>query len=174
MPGESQLYTGAKPVPPESMHFDYLSNGSTIHAVGNYATPESFRITCVSGSRKLHIYRMIVYWEDVGGAKSGKYGTDLVLANGIHVHAKDSEDALLQDLTGNNPVMTNAQWSGLCYDVVIDKYGSGQNGSLASRWTFNNAGAPISLSAGDYLEVELEDDYTGLVEHTFMIQGHYE
>ena len=170
---EKEVFVSQKAIPPSDMWFDYLSNGSTIHAIGNYATPESFRVTCKIGSQKLYINRLIVYIEDSGAFLSAKYGADLTLTNGIHVHVKDSSDALLLDLTGANPVLTNAQWSGLCYDVALDTYGAGNNGSLAVRWTFANAGAPISLSPGDYLEVELEDDYTGLVDHTFMVQGLY-
>ena len=172
--GEKSLFAGQKPVPSEYLHYDYLSNGSTINAVGNYSgAEEHFKITCKEGSQKLHIYRLIIYLEDVGAFKSDRYGVDLVLTNGIHVRTHNGGDTVHADLTAADPIMTNAQWGALCYDVSLDTFGTGNNGSLTVRWTLANAGAPVTLSAGEYLAVDLEDDYTGLVKHTFMAQGYY-
>ena len=172
--GEKSLFAGQKPVPSEALHFDYLTNGSTTNAVGNYSgAEEHFKITCKSGSQKLYIHRLIIYIEDVGAFKSGKYGVDLTLTNGIHVRTHDSDDSVHADLTAADPITTNAQWGALCYDVNLDTFGIGNNGSLIVRWTLSNAGAPVTLSAGEYLAVDLEDDYTGLVRHTFMAQGYY-
>ena len=171
---EMEVIASTHLVRPESLHFDYLSNGSTINAIGNYATTERFKITCEPGSRQLHIYRMIIYIEDVGAFKSAKYGVDIDLTEGIHVKAHAADDSVLADLTAATPVKTNAQWGSLCYDVRLNTYGTGNNGALTVRWTFNNAGAPVSLSEGEYLAVDLKDDFTGLVTHNFMAQGHYE
>ena len=171
---EKALHAGQKPVPPSALHFDYLSNGSTTNAIGNYAAGvERFKITCKQGSQKLHISRLIVYIEDVGNFQSGKYGTDLVLSEGVHVMVHDAADAMLADLTAAQSIITNAQWGALCYDVTVDKFGTGNNNSLLARWTFSNAGAPVTLSAGEYLAVDLNDDFSGLVKHTFMAQGYY-
>ena len=174
---EKQLYSGQKPVDPQHHVFNYLSNGSTVNAVGDYsdigAGADDFRITCKDGSQKLHLARLIVYWEDVGTAKSGFYGVDVVLTNGIEIVVRDRNDVELEHLTDDAAITTNAQWSGLCHDVTIDRYGTGSNGSLSARWTFANSGAPLSLSAGDYLSVALNDDFTGLEVHTFMVQGYY-
>ena len=170
---QQSVHVSQKPVPSEHLHFDYLSNGATINAVGNYATEEHFKITCKTGSQKLYIHRMVIYLEDVGAFKSDKYGVDLTLVNGIHVRTHDADDSVHADLTADAPIMTNAQWGALCYDVTMDTFGTGNNGSLIVRWTFSNAGAPVTLSAGEYLAVDLEDDYTALVKQTFMVQGYY-
>ena len=175
MAGESQIYAGGKPVPAQDLVLEYLSNGSTVHAVGNYlATADDFRITCKTGSQKLHIFRMVVYIEDAGKFVSDKYGYDLALVNGVHVTVRDADDTELKHLDGAVPVLTNAQWGGLCYDTRVDQYGTGSaNGSLVVRWTFANTGKLVSLSSGQYFSVELNDDFTGLIDHTFMVQGYY-
>ena len=112
-------------------------------------------------------------FDDALHFQSGKYGTDITLTSGIHVRVHDSDDSVHADLTAADPIITNAQWGALCYDINVDKFGTGNNGSMIVRWTFSNAGAPVTLSAGEYLAVDLEDDYSGLVKHTFMAQGYY-
>ena len=171
---QQSVHASQKPVPPSALHFDYLSNGSTTNAIGDYgAAVERFKITCESGIRKLYISRLIVYIEDVGNFQSGKYGTDIVLTEGIHVMVHNADDSMAADLTAAQPIITNAQWGALCYDVTVDKFGTGNNNSLIVRWTFSNAGAPVTLSQGQYLAVDLNDDFSGLVKHTFMAQGYY-
>jgi hypothetical protein len=174
MSGESQLYAGQKPVHPDRLHYDYMTNGVTKDAVGDYRSAvERFKITCASGSQRLHLHRMIIYVEDVGNFKSAKYGVDLDLSEGIHVRVHAANDSIHADLTAADPIITNAQWGALCYDVTLDTYGTGNNGSLAVRWTFDRAGAPVTLSSGEYLAVDLNDDFTALEKHTFMVQGYY-
>lgn len=170
---EKSIYAGGKPVPPEALVFEYLSNGSTVQAVGNYSgAVEEFAIECKTGSQRLHIARMIVYLEDVGAFPSDKYGYNLTLTNGIHVYVHDAAHAVVAHLNHDLPVYTNAQWGRLCYDVDYQNYGTG-NDSLAVRWTFERSGKPVTLSPGQHLTVALEDDFTGLVDHTFMVQGYY-
>ncbi len=173
---EKSLYSGGKPVAPEEMLFFYLSNGATHQVLGNYSDAgtgaEEFKVTCKTGSQRLHINRMIVYVEDVGTFPSDKYGYNLALTNGIHVAVQNASDVEIKDLDGNQNVKTNAQWSRLCYDVAYQPYGSG-NDSLSVRWTFGNSGKKVSLSSGQSLVVTANDDFSGLVEHTFMVQGYY-
>jgi len=169
---EKSLYAGQKPVPPASMRFVYLSNGSTTDGVGNYTTPEEFKITCETGSRKLHIARMIVYIEDAGSFDMEKYGNGLTLVNGIHISVKDSGGTEIVDLDGGVNVFSNGGWGALCHDVTVHTYGTGNN-SLTARWTFAKSGTPVSLSSGEEFIVTLHDDFTALVKHTFMIQGFY-
>ena len=170
---EHSVYAGGKPIRPERMQLKYLSNGSTTNAIGNYGTLEQFKITCIQSSQQLHIRRMLVYYEDVGQFVTNKYGYDLVLANGINIVVRNADDSLVTELNDGIPIQTNSQWSALCYDTRPDDYGAGPNGTLAVRWTFGESGKNVSLSPGQYLAAELQDDFTGLLSHTFMVQGHY-
>jgi len=169
---EGTVFAGQKPVPPEDMVFEYLSNGSTIDAVGNYGTAEEFKITCKAGNQKLHLARMIVYIEDAGTFDMEKYGNAITLSNGIHISVKDSGGTEIADYDGGVNVFTNGGWGALCHDITNHTFGSGNN-SLTARWTFAKAGTPISLTSGQEFIITLEDNFTGLVGHTFMVQGYY-
>ena len=170
---EKSVFSGGKPVPAQDLHFEYANNGSGFQATGNYAGGvEQFKVTCKTGSQKLHLTRMIIYLEDVGNFNSSVYGVNITLTNGITVVVYDADDTELQRLTCEDAVLTNAQWARLCYDASYLSWGNG-NDSLTVRWTFERSGKPVSLTSGQYLAVELNDDFTGLEDHTFMLQGHY-
>jgi len=170
---QQEVTAVGKSVPSAQLVSEFASNGSTIDAIGDYAAAmESFRITCKAGIQKLHIHRMIVNIEDVGNFDAAKYGNNITLTNGINVCVRNAADTILVNLTGTAKVQTNAQWAAYCHDAVLHNFGVG-NQSLTVRWTFANMGKAISLSAGEYLSVELNDNFDGLVHHNFMLQGHY-
>ena len=162
---------------PELLIFEYLSNGATIDAVGNYSGGVE-RFEFVNTAQRLaHIARMIVYIEDVGVFPSDKYGKDVVLTNGVDIDVENSSQVQIKDLSssnGNGNVFTNAGWAELCYDVDYHTYGTGASTfSLAVRWTFRNSGKSVTLRPGDSIVARLEDDFTGLEAHRFMVQGYY-
>jgi hypothetical protein len=113
--------------------------------------------------------------EDVGTLDSGYYGNNIVLTSGIVVRAQQNGNQVTARLTGNSPILTNAEWADFCYDVVKTDFGQG-NVFLHVRWTFAKSGRPIRLvgDEGDFLEVVLGDDFTGLVSHGFTVQGFVE
>ena len=164
--------------PPEtrqifSHYMDTVGDGSgERHGIGDYSgTAQAFKIK-PSSDELLHVARIIIYIEDGAGMDNGKYGTGLVLNNGITLVAV--VDGIAYELTGGLPIKTNGQWKRLCYDEHIDVRGGG-NDSCAVRFTFTKAGDYLNLdgSKGDYLEVILHDDFTDLVDHTFLVQGYF-
>ena len=175
---EKSVFSGQKPVHAESQVYEYLRNG-THQAVGDYSDatgtgPHELVYTCKTGSQKLYIYRMIIHIEDVGKFVSNKYGYDLDLIEGVHIAVHNADETERVDLDGSENVFTNAGWGALCYDTRVDQYGTGNaTGSLSVRWTFSRAGAPVMLHGGEHFVVTLNDDFTGLEQHTFMRQGHY-
>ena len=149
---------------------EYLSNGATIHAVGNYAAAvEQFKY---EPTRRVEVHRLIVYIQDTGNFSVSTYGNGLTLVNGIRVVVRDSNDVLLGALDGGEPILSNGDWSSLCYDINYHSFGVGDN-ALAVRWTFERAGAPIRIDGaeGHYLAVELNDSFLNLTDHTFNVQG---
>ena len=159
---------------PDDHIFQLLSNGSTTNAVGDYSSAvEQFTFTVPSG-RVAEIERMIIFLSDVGTFPSDKYGYNVVLANGVRIYVRDANDDIILTLDAGHPITKNADWAAMCYDTNFISLGQGED-SLAVRWTFAKSGAPLYLKGrnGHYLSVELNDDYTGLVEHHFLIQGIY-
>lgn len=163
-------YAIRKPLDVSKWFSTYLSNGSTTSAVGNYAGGvERFKYTCPT-NRRVSLERMLVYVEDTGAFDAEKYGNGITLTNGIRVYVRNPADEIITALDGGLAVKTNAQWGRLCYDADVKKWGTG-NEILVVRWTFSRAGAPVFLTEGHYLSVELNDTFVNLVDHTFLVQG---
>lgn len=126
-------------------------------------------------SEVFRVARMIVGIEDTSGFSAAEYGNlGGGLTNGVTVR-KQSDGGTLIDLTDGLPVKTNASWGMLCYDVDLKTWGVGDE-LLVVRWTFAKAGQYLRLdgSNNERLEVVLNDDFSGLVAHTFMVQGYVE
>ncbi len=173
MPGP-RVRTGKSFEDVGSGFYQYLSTdgagGGTTNADGNYATPTQFYIQ--DTGRYLAIERLILYVEDVGSMDSGQYGNGLTPSNGIRLEILEPDDTLVHDVMAGNPVTKNLHWQGKCHDLTMSSWGSGNTG-YSVRWTFAKAGKPIILAPGQKLAAILEDNYTGLVEHRFQVQGHY-
>ena len=142
----------------------------TKNAIGDYSGGQNFYFTCPETATSVDIYRMIVYVEDSGNFSSAGYGNLSALTNGIQIRQEKEGETI--DMTNSQEVKTNAEWSKFCYDVTYISFGSGNN-ALSIRWTFRNSGSPVKLDPGEKFIVYLEDNLTGLVQHTFQIQGQY-
>lgn len=156
-----------------SRFLDTVGDGSgTKNAIGDYsAATEEFKI--VPGAGEIFVInRMIVQIRDSGQFTASTYGALATLNNGIHVHIKDSGGVKI-DLVDNLTIKTNAEWGRVCYDTQLITWGVGDSFILV-RWTFGRSGTQIWLdnSRGDYLSVDLNDNLTGLVAHTFIVQGY--
>jgi len=150
----------------------FLSNGSTTSAVGNYASAVERFIWTPLTNRTAHIYRMIVTIEDAGAFDAAKYGNNITLTKGIQVVVRNvADDSQVHNLAAG-VIKTSGDWGARCFDVDVKKWGTG-NEILVVRWTFARAGSPIALNDSMYLSVELNDDFSNLVNHRFLIQGEY-
>ncbi len=145
----------------------------SINVVGDYEdTAEIFFIGPPPANEYWHIERMVVQVSDAGALDAGKYGNNVELTNGITVRKQDDSGTVIE-LTGGKPIITNADWGGVCYDVASVGFGQGDN-YLGVRWTFGKSGWPLYLDGdgdNERLEVVVNDDMTDLVGQTFMVQG---
>ncbi len=155
-------------------YLDTNGNGTgTKQATGNYATVSDIFYIQPPAAVDYFITRLVIGVEDTTGMQAEEYGNlGAALTNGITVRLQDSGGTVL-DLTDGLPVKTNAGWGQLCYDVDLKSWGAG-NELLLVRWTFERAGQPLRLEGEDSgrLEVVLNDDFTGLLAHTFQVQGY--
>lgn len=156
-------------------YLDTVGDGSgDTSGVGDFASAPRTLLIKPASHQIFELHRMMVKVTDSGILNADKYGTDIVLTNGIHIHHDSDMDGRIVDFTDLYPVKTNADWSSLCYDVLPIDYGVG-NGDryLSVRWTLAKAGAPTILigARGDYFAINLSDSFLGLVSHTFVVQG---
>ena len=148
------------------------NSGGSATANGNYSvTPDDFFVEVPTNETKLICTRMIVYIEDAGTSKAETYGALTALTNGIEVIL--SRGVIETDLSDGVHVKSNAQWGRLCYDVDVKNWGNG-NEAVVVRWTFSKSGTDLALAPGDKLIIRLSDNLTGLIDHTFLIQGYSE
>ncbi len=145
-----------------------LKDGSTVNANGDYSiTATDFKYTATKDDTRIE--RMIIYIEDTG-IQTGRYGGSTAVTNGVKTFV--SRNSVKTYLHPDLPVTSNGEWSSLCYDVSWLNFGSG-NDAIIVRWTFGKSGTPIVLKTGDEIGVELNDDFTALVQHIFTIQGNH-
>lgn len=148
----------------DGSNFLITSDGSST-AIPYFAGPPDGRFW--------HVYRLIMFIEDVGAPTSAKYGAAPALTNGLNLNVKlGSGGASILDLTDGAPIKNNGDWAHHCHDVVLDEPGAG-NGIVTARWTFSHSGAPLVLAGNrtEVLELTNNDQLNVLVLHTAIIQG---
>jgi len=156
------------------------------NAIGVYSTtsgPDTYFWHAAGADREEHFYRLMIHIQDSTGMASKDYGNITNgLANGIRLVVLDSDGTdhgpvgatILTEITAHvdTPVKTNAEWGKWCFDVNYENQGSGDD-YLNVRWTFRNSGTEIRLRPGQMIAVILHDDFSGLIKHNFVLQGHY-
>lgn len=149
------------------------ANPGTYNANGNYSvTPASFRLSAAA-DQVIEVHRLIVTIRDGSAFSAEKYGGITGgLSTGVKIYFRDSDDSLLYDVTGSgHAIQANADWGSFCYDVDLKSWGSGDS-FLLVRWTAARSfGVPFTIRPGQYVEVYLNDDLSGLIAHYFQMQG---
>lgn len=146
----------------------------TKNAIGNYsAAVTNFYIQPPAGSIYV-ISRIIAHIADTGGLDAGSYGNGITLTNGVDIETADGTGTII-GITDGIPIKTNGEWARYCYDVQYTSFGTGLN-YLNVRWSFFKTGSYIRIdgSKNELLKVILNDDFTDLDEHYFMVQGYIE
>jgi hypothetical protein len=152
---------------------DTVGDGTGIkNAKGNYSGGIQRFIIKPAIETVYQVNRMIVWIEDGANLVDDKYGSDIVLNNGIEVKVLN-DAGVKTDLTHGDPIKTNVEWARYCYDVWAVSVGFAARKMASVRWTFGQAGAPITLNGrdGDRLAIILHDNFSGLVKHKFQAQG---
>lgn len=155
-------------VQPFARRLDTVGDGTgTSNAIGNYASPTRFMLKPAAGEL-LIINELHIYVEDGGAFDSGLYGNNIVLTNGINVELV--QGSLVGNLQGANAIMSNSHWTRVTFSTQTMDFGSGNN-AIAWRWSFKEMFVPLTLTAEDELAVILQDNFTGLVNHSFSARG---
>ena len=158
--------------------FDTNGDGTgETNAVGEYQDAEpgegetEFFVTMPEGEAMI-IGSGRFYIEDAGAFDSGKYGNSLVLVNGIKLHLQDADGNIVLDFFQDGGViMTNAQLAAIGQLPVYLDFGQGNN-SLVVSWTAESFATHLLLTHENKLVVTLNDDFSDLVQHRFIVYGH--
>lgn len=153
-----------------SKHADGEQSLANVNINGDYSTiPEEFFIKPPAG-KLFCCRRAIIHIEDGALFSAGSYGAISELSNGLRLIV-DRAGIEILDLMPL-PITKNTDWQRYCYDAALSTYGSGDS-TLTMRWTFERSGKPIILDGDtpDRLVLKVNDNLSGLVEHTIMIQG---
>ena len=165
-------------LPPTKIFYQYMKNldGATNMNVDGSASVSGtadFFISCPADT-ELFLHRALITIYDTKGMEDNEYG-DLgsSLSAGLELKVLSSDGAtVLADLTGGEPIKTNQGWGQVCYDFGLTNFTNTTNAAAAGRWTFSKGGNPVYLTAGQRLQMEVNDDLTGLLAQRIMIQGH--
>ena len=152
------------------LDLDGDGDGTKVANVNGAVTPQVFKIVPPAG----HIYRlarMIVHIQDTNALSSVQYGNIAALANGIDLGIYSvSDDTLQHTITNGLPIKQNSHWNRFCHDVSPDAFAAG-NKFVSVRFSFFKAEQPLILSDDEYFAATINDDLTGLVDHTLQVQG---
>jgi hypothetical protein len=138
-------------------------------ANGNYSG-DSTEFFYSRSDRSVCLRTLLVAIVDNGAFSRDGYGGTSALTNGIGVRIKEGDNVIL-DLTNSRPIKSNAAWGFFAYDEWNRPVGPG-DGAMVVRWRFAvSTGADIKLLPGQRFVVELNDDFTGLLAHLFLLYG---
>jgi hypothetical protein len=159
--------------PMVSRFMDTVGDGTgTNNFIGNHAATTA--LVKPSAGKVFYVQRLVVSIQDGVGMRAEHYGTlGAALTNGIQLHVgKRSPARVDYRLTDPAlPVKENAVWGSYCYDVDRKDWGAGDELMLV-RWTFAKAAeGGVVLRKNDELILTLNDNFTGLTMHRFLVQG---
>lgn len=154
-----------------SRHMHDEADSGVISAVGDYSSTEKKFIITPPEGEVYFLHRMIVHIRDAGNLDTNSYGNMITLADGIQLKIENSSEVEQLDLLNGITIKNNGDWQMFSHDAQLSTFGTGDQ-ILSIRWTFSRAGAALKLANGDRLVAILNDDFSDLVAHHFMIQGH--
>lgn len=172
---EKVVSIDGRQVPVADLVYGFMAaDGVGINAVGDYSDTgvgaKVFKYTCKTGRQKLHITSVTIFIEDVGKFSAAVYGNSVTLTNGIGLAFHDADDTPL--LVSGSTVKTNTDWVRMTGNFTQHFFQIG-NETATAVWEFTDDTALAVLSSGQYHAFTLNDDFTGLVNHTFAIKGYY-
>jgi len=163
-------------VPTKMLYMFVTEDGQANHnAVGDYSlVPVNFKTPKIIGLEALHVSRIIVFLCDAGNFKTNLYGAMGKLDNGVRIVVRDNDNNLIGPAAeappGSSQIKTNADWMKIGGHIEYDS--DWRDGETAYSAVIEFPNSALELRDGDHLSFELSDDFTGLLEHTFVIQGY--
>ena len=159
---------------PFSRWLDTVGDGSGVKVANGDYSGSVQKFSLIPGQGEIfRVARMIVTIQDSTFA-AAKYGNMTALTNGVRLVSSVEGEEVIDAMDGI-PVKTNAGWGAMCYDASVKAWGVGDE-FLLVRWTFERTGSIIRLvgNKDESLDVILNDDFSALADHRFLVQGYIE
>jgi hypothetical protein len=137
----------------------------------NAGTEFVFDPATISPAAKFKLTSICAFLIDAGSLDMSSYGNGITLINGVKIYVR--KDGVELDLMAGKPVFFNQQWAKHGWQTALANYGTGNESlqAIVHFETIFGAGMELSAAAGDRVIVRLQDNFTGLVEHSFKIAG---
>ena len=139
--------------------------------VGNFSiTPRTLFLQPPPGKTYL-LNSLIIYVQDTTTLDAGSYWNNITLDSGIELQTTINSNVI--DVLDGRPIMTNASYARHGARVEFIGFGGGDDSYQAVINLKELAGSNFVLNGdnNDKIEIILNDDLSGLTEHTFKAFG---
>ncbi len=178
----SQEYQKVSSIPfgesyrPLSQYLTIDGTGSTASNVtGNYTGSATDFTYIPDSADRVHINRIAVRVGDSGGFVPQGFAALAALTNGIDIGVTNDSDFVFK-VNSNQPIKRNLDWNTIG-EVSVTPYSettySGYTVSIDLSQKYPG-GLRLNGAIGDALTVRVNDTFTGLIEHRYLIEGYYE
>jgi hypothetical protein len=150
------------------------NDGSTVSmAVNGSGTAQDFQLVCPA-DKLMIVNRVIFHLADGDISYDLEFGgLGAALGNGLLIKAHDADDSELLDYNDGVPItLTSGFFHLAASDVDIKASGKGADpDTMCIRWSlFKTGGAPY-FTPGQYINIKVQDNLTGLAAFDAMAQG---
>jgi hypothetical protein len=154
-------------------YLDTNGNGTgTKTAIGNYSiTPATFFIQ-PSAAQNFVITELVFQYSDSGGFPIAGYGSGAILTNGIRFEAVIN--GVTFDLLDGLRIKRNDDYFHLITNTKLQLF-SGSGGTVNGSFNISDFGVPLKLkgATADKLQIILNDNFSLLVDQTFVVHGYF-
>jgi hypothetical protein len=156
-----------------NVHLTLDGSGVTFNAIAGASGVTDAFMTPSLDNEILLIEEMNIEIEDAGAMGVDDYGSiNGGVSNGIRLYVCNETGAIEYEITDPlQPITKNVDWIDYTFEHVFDEFAAGNN-LFVARWVFSEFGThPIALPPGWQMMVILQDDFSGLVKHDFLIKS---
>lgn len=155
----------------------------------DYSSSEGVYTVMPGEGETLFPNRFLIQIQDTGAFDVEKYGNGVELDAGIRITAgtvppgTDPTLGVERTTLTPHPVHNNGDWGLYCFDIQVHTFGTGDE-MLLARWTLGKAVPPgfpeiygrtahwpRPMPYGSAIQIRLNDDLRGLVNHRVLMQG---
>ncbi|MFA6060723.1 MAG: hypothetical protein WC756_21180 [Taibaiella sp.] len=142
----------------------------TYNLNGNYAAaPTDFYYKATS---QYDIHSLLIVITDGAKFNQPDYGAITGgVTNGVKLFVRPAGSAADIALLSGVAVKQNHEWLSLTHDTNITSFEGLPQTLMVNFNIVTDYGKPITLGIGDKFIVRLNDDFTGLISHTFGLRG---